>query len=96
MLAEIYFPSTRPLLQSIWDARSRYNHVTGAIKQFYVENGHVEDPRCAALFRDAALAMTRAVDAFKKEVIVAARETAGVKQHAANPIARVENAQTRV
>jgi hypothetical protein len=80
MLAEIYFPSVRPALESVWRARSSFNDLTREIKETWIEQGSVSHGNLLSRFQAASLTLDRSIESLKDEIVAAARVHAGVKQ----------------
>lgn len=78
MIVEIYFPSVRPALQSVWDARAEFNKVTAAIRAQWVQQGEVSGMDTS--FRRASLTVDKAIENLKDAIVIAARANSGVKQ----------------
>lgn len=80
MLVEIYFPSARPALQSVWSARAEYNDITALIKAQWTHRGSVDARLYRPKLEAAGLKVDEAISAVKLRVVEAARLSSGVKQ----------------
>ncbi|RIV80484.1 hypothetical protein D2V17_19425 [Aurantiacibacter xanthus] len=78
MIVEIYFPSVRPALQGVWDARAEFNKVTAAIRALWERQAEVSE--MGTPFRRASLKVDKAIENLKSEIVIAARAKSGVKQ----------------
>jgi hypothetical protein len=80
MLVEIYFPSVRPALARVWDARAEFNDLTAKLKRHYKANGHVTEDHWKPAFLEVTKKLNDAISCLEKDIVVAARRYAGVKQ----------------
>ncbi|GGZ32625.1 hypothetical protein [Asticcacaulis endophyticus] len=80
MLVEIYFPSVRPALEDVWKAREGFNKITSDIKLAWQANGHVNQGGWKLSFANATNAINSSINALQRQIVVAARVHAGVKQ----------------
>lgn len=80
MLVEIYFPSVRPALARVWEARTEFNALTAKLKRHYKANGHVTEDYWKSAFMDVTKRLNDAISSLEKEIVAAARRYAGVKQ----------------
>ncbi|WP_010335513.1 hypothetical protein [Sphingobium yanoikuyae] len=80
MIVDIYFPTVRPALENVWEARAAFNKVTGAIKAAWQEAEFDGVRLLEGPFRSAALDFNKAINELKREIVEAARIQSGVKQ----------------
>lgn len=78
MIVEIYFPSVRPALLKLWDARTDFSKATAAIRALWMEQADVRELNSP--FRRACLDLDKAIEHLKSEIVIAARAKSGVKQ----------------
>ncbi len=80
MLVEIYFPSVRPALEEVWKARTGFNQVTADIKRAWERTGDVTHGDWRARFLSATQVIDNSINKLQREIVIAARTHAGVKQ----------------
>lgn len=79
MLVEIYFPTCRPALEKVWEARTIFNDVTAGIKRAWQRSGRVNKAEWHPKFIAATHAINDSIEALQREIVAAARPHAGVK-----------------
>jgi hypothetical protein len=80
MLVDIYFPSVRPALQGVWEAREQFGAITHQIKLAWQRDGNVSEGNWRQVFLEATRNIDDSVNALQSEIVKAARIHAGVKQ----------------
>ncbi|WP_242770423.1 hypothetical protein [Sphingopyxis sp. YF1] len=80
MLVEIYFPSVRPALAKVLDARGSFNRFASELEQAYRADGDLDRRAWMPRLNKECADIDTAVAEMKTAIVVAARTYAGVKQ----------------
>lgn len=80
MLAEIYFPSVRPALAKVVEARGGFNSFTADLEQSYRARGEVQRAEWMPRMNEKTTAIDASIKCLKEAIVNAARSYAGVKQ----------------
>lgn len=80
MLVEIYFPSARPALAGVFDARSSFNAFTSELEKAYRQVGALDRNVWMPRMNKECAGIDTAIKVMKQAIVTAARSYAGVKQ----------------
>lgn len=80
MIVDIYFPTVRPALERVWEARDGFNEVTRMIRSAWIAAEHQGVSQLRSQFTQASLGFDEAINELKREIVLAARIQSGVKQ----------------
>jgi hypothetical protein len=80
MLVEIYFPSVRPALNEVWQARDAFAKISIQIKRAWQRDGDLTGGDWKQTYIAATQVINDRIAALQKEIVIAARVHADVKQ----------------
>lgn len=80
MLVEIYFPSVRPALADVFDARTEFNKFANEMKREYIRSGSLNSYALMPRMMEATTNINTTIQKLEAAIVEAARSFAGVRQ----------------